>query len=72
MLKWLFPEPTPDEALIAELKEAVARVAKLGAEARSRGITVWLKTGQRRISDFFQACNLTWNEAYRTNKEKLG
>lgn len=72
MLKWLFPEPTPDEALIAELKEAVARVAQLGAEAKSRGITVWLKTGQWRSSDFFHADNLTWNEAYRTNTEKLG
>lgn len=72
MLKWLSPEPTPNEALIAELKEAVARVAQLGAEAKSRGVTVWLKTGQGPSSDFFQACNLIWNEAYRTNTEKLG
>lgn len=67
MLKWLFAEPTPDEALIAELKEAVARVAQLGEEARSRGITVWVKTGRWRKSEFFQACNLTWDEAFRSS-----
>lgn len=72
MLKWLFPEPTPDEVLITELKEAVARVTRLGAEAKSRGITVWLKTGRWRGSNLFLADHLCWDVAYKTNTEKLG
>ncbi len=83
MFKWLFPDPTPDEALIAEIKQAVARVVELGTEADRRGITVWLRTGHWRGtvwlktrhwrgSDFFRASRLTFDEAYKTSTKKLG
>lgn len=72
MFKWLFPEPTPDEALIAELKEAVTRVAELGEEAKSRGITVYLKTSPWRGADYFNARSLRWGEAFKTKTERFG
>lgn len=71
MLKWLFPEPTPDEALAAELRSHVEAVQRLGEIAQKRGITVWLrKVGYDR--GILKPENLRFDEAYKTNTEKLG
>lgn len=70
ILKWLFPEPTPDAALVAELRSHVEAVERLGEEARKRGITVWLrKVGWDK--GILKPENLRFDEAYRTKTDKI-
>lgn len=70
MLKWLFPKPTPDEALVAELRSHVEAVQRLGEIAQKRGITVWLcKVGYDR--GILEPENLRFDEAYRTKTDKI-
>lgn len=69
IFKWLFPDPTPDEKLIADLKHHVEQVALLGREARKRGITVWLRNGYDR--GIIKPENLGFDEAYKTHRNQI-
>ena len=70
MLKWLFPEPTPDEKLIADLRSHVEAVQSLGAEAARRGITVWLRDKGYK-GGIIRPKDISFDEAYKTHRRQI-
>jgi hypothetical protein len=70
IFKWLFPDPTPDEALITELRSHVEAVQRLSKKAKSRGITVWLHHDGYK-GGIFTPYTLTFREAYRTRTDYI-
>ena len=70
MFDWLFPAPTPDEALIAELKSHVEAVQALGAEADRRRITVWLRDKGYK-GGIILPKDLSFDEAYKTSRRQI-
>lgn len=70
MLKWLFPEPTPDEKLISELRSHVEAVQSLGAEAARRGITVWLRDKGYK-GGIIRPKDISFDEAYKTHRRQI-
>lgn len=65
---WQFREPTPDETLVDDIKAAVENLTNLSAEAKRRGITVWVRTNR---TSAIRPEDLSFDEAYRLNREKF-
>lgn len=61
---------TPDQEIVEEIKRTVARLRYLSEEAKSRGITVYLKA-EATLGAYVKPHNLKFDEAYRTNREEF-
>lgn len=70
-LKRLYAEPDPDsdQALVDRIKQATEELRRLGAQARHRGITVYLR--QEAQLKYFKPEAIQFDEAFRASYERL-